>query len=59
MSRSELFRRGSGNVEQRGATFVAPDDGAERSGRTDPPEDHAGDPDDARGMRRMDARAMG
>jgi hypothetical protein len=30
-----------------------PDDGTERGGRADPPEGHAGDPDNARGMRRM------
>ena len=36
-----------------------PDDLAERGGRADPPEGHAGDPDDRRGARRLDARAMG
>jgi hypothetical protein len=36
-----------------------PDDVAERNSRTDPPKGHAGDPDDARGMRHLDARAMG
>jgi hypothetical protein len=35
------------------------DDGTERSGRADPPEGYAGDPDDARGMRRVDACAVG
>ena len=36
-----------------------PDDGTERSGRADPPEGHAGDPDHGRRARRLDARAMG
>jgi hypothetical protein len=36
-----------------------PDDGTERGGRADPPEGNAGDPDDAGGMRRLDARAVG
>jgi putative SOS response-associated peptidase YedK len=31
----------------------------ERGGRADPSEGHAGDPDDAGGIRRVDARAMG
>jgi ketosteroid isomerase-like protein len=34
-------------------------DGTERSGRADPPEGHAGDPDDGGGARRLDARALG
>jgi hypothetical protein len=34
-------------------------DRAERSGHSHPSEGHAGDPDNARGMRRLDARAMG
>ena len=34
-------------------------DGAERGRRADPPESHAGDLDDPRGARRLDARAMG
>jgi hypothetical protein len=33
--------------------------GTERSGRADPPEGDAGDPDDRRGARRLDARAVG
>jgi putative SOS response-associated peptidase YedK len=36
-----------------------PDDGAECCRRTDPPEGHAGDVDDRRGARRLDARSMG
>ena len=36
-----------------------PDDRAERDRRADPPEGHAGDPDDRRRARRLDARAMG
>jgi hypothetical protein len=36
-----------------------PDDGAERDSRADPPQSHAGDPDNARGMRCLDARAVG
>ena len=36
-----------------------PDDGAERGRRADPPEGDAGDPDDRRGARRLDARAVG
>src|SRR6266404_8564594 len=35
------------------------DDRAERDSRADPSQSHAGDPDNARGMRRLDARAMG
>src|SRR5437660_6385947 len=35
------------------------DDGAECDCRTDPPQGHAGDPDDGRGARRLDARALG
>jgi hypothetical protein len=31
----------------------------ERGGRADPPEGDAGDPDDGRGARRVDARALG
>jgi hypothetical protein len=36
-----------------------PDDGTERDSRADPSQSHAGDPDNARGMRRLDARAVG
>jgi hypothetical protein len=36
-----------------------PDDHAERDNRADPSQSHAGDPDNARGMRRLDARAVG
>ena len=36
-----------------------PDDVAERGGRADPPQGHAGDPDHRRGARRLDARAVG
>jgi hypothetical protein len=36
-----------------------PDDHTERDSRADPSQSHAGDPDNARGMRRLDARAMG
>jgi hypothetical protein len=36
-----------------------PDDGAECGRRTDPPESDAGDPDNAGGIRRLDARAVG
>jgi hypothetical protein len=36
-----------------------PDDGTERGGRADPSQGHAGDPDDAGGMRRVDASAVG
>jgi hypothetical protein len=36
-----------------------PDNRAERDRRADPSESDAGDPDDGRGMRRLDARAMG
>ena len=36
-----------------------PDDVAERSRRADPSKSNAGDPDDRRGARRLDARAMG
>jgi hypothetical protein len=35
------------------------DNGAERDRRADTLQSHAGDPDDAGGMRRLDARAMG
>jgi hypothetical protein len=36
-----------------------PEDHAERDNRADPSQSHAGDPDNARGMRRLDARAVG
>jgi len=36
-----------------------PNDGTERGGRANPPESYADDPDDAGGMRRVDACAMG
>ena len=36
-----------------------PDDRAERGGRADPREGDAGHPDDRRGARRVDARAVG
>jgi hypothetical protein len=36
-----------------------PDDHAERDNRADLSQSHAGDPDNARGMRRLDARAVG
>jgi hypothetical protein len=36
-----------------------PDDGTERDRRADPSQGHAGDSDNARGMRRLDARAVG
>ena len=35
------------------------DDLAERGGRADPSQGNAGDPDDGRGARRLDARAVG
>src|SRR5450631_2123453 len=35
-----------------------PNHSTERDRRADPPEGHAGDPDDERRMRRLDARAM-
>src|SRR5713101_5216296 len=36
-----------------------PDDGTERDSRADPSQSQAGEPDNARGMRRLDARAVG
>ena len=36
-----------------------PDNRTERDSRANPPEGHAGDPDDAGGIRRVDARVMG
>ena len=36
-----------------------PDDVAERGGRADPPQGHAGDPDHRRGARRVDAGTVG
>ena len=36
-----------------------PDDGAERRRRADPSQGYAGDPDDRRGTRRLDASALG
>jgi hypothetical protein len=36
-----------------------PDDRAERRDRADPPEGHAGDPDNRRRARRLDARTVG
>ena len=36
-----------------------PNDRAKQDSRADPSQSHAGDPDNARGMRRLDARAVG
>ncbi len=45
--------------DRRALAFRLPDDGAERHGGPDPPEGHAGDPDDADGDGRLDDGAVG
>jgi hypothetical protein len=55
-----LFRVMNRKTGPRSASGLwLPDDGAECRGRAVPSEGYAGDPDDRRGTRRMDARAPG
>ena len=49
--------RGTGPRPSPGLRF--PDDGSERRRRTNPSQGYAGDPDDRRGARRLDARTVG
>jgi len=52
-------RIAGGEFPRKPSRIWLPDDSTERSGRADPPEGHAGDPNDRRGVRRVNACALG